>query len=194
MKITDSPGAMLVMPFSGTAAAGDSELSSIFQPVMSTGDAPMFVTSNQSAPTGLLPLHHGATSEMISLRGAGDPARRADFVRHRRAATNAPLTPTTLSCVMRGVVQRRPRCRSRERAGCGETPKVTPATQCAAGVEQVDRVAAGAQSDAPAGVAADLQARRARSRRTRSVRKRGARAGEVAGLHEDHRFAGRDAR
>ena len=37
MKITDSPGAMLVMPLSATAAAKALELSSIFQPVMSTG-------------------------------------------------------------------------------------------------------------------------------------------------------------
>ena len=70
-KITDSPAAMLVMPFSATAEANASELSSIFQPVMSTAVPPMFVTSNQSAATGLLPLDHGATSEMKSTGAAG---------------------------------------------------------------------------------------------------------------------------
>ena len=100
MKITDSPGAMLVMPFKGTAATGDSELSSTFQPVMSTGAAPVLVTSNQSAPTGLLPLDHGATSVMISLPSGpplfpGEPISFASF-----AAAKAPLTPTTLSCEM----------------------------------------------------------------------------------------------
>ena len=70
MKITDSPGAMLVMPFRATAVAKEFELSSIFQPAMFTALAPVFVTSNQSAPTGLLPLDHGATSEMTS-DGAG---------------------------------------------------------------------------------------------------------------------------
>ena len=111
MKITDSPGAMLVMPFSGTAPAGDSELSSIFQPVMTAADAPMFVTSNQSAPTGLLPLDHGATSEMINGVRAGDAAGRADLVRivgrGERAvdADDAQLREAD-------VVQRRPSCRT----------------------------------------------------------------------------------
>ena len=72
MKITDSPGPMLVTPFKGTAATGDSELSSTFHPVTSTGAAPMLVTSNQSAPTGL-PLDHAATSEMTS-DGATPPS------------------------------------------------------------------------------------------------------------------------
>src|SRR5262245_47466004 len=98
MKITASPGAMLVTPFKGTAAANDSELSSILQPVMSTAAPPTLVTSNQSAPTGLLPLDHGATSETISLpRGPtvpGDPISLASL-----AAANAPWTPTVLSSV-----------------------------------------------------------------------------------------------
>ena len=55
---------MLVIPFNATAAAGDCELSSTFQPVISTATALVLVTSNQSAPTGLLPLDHGATSEI----------------------------------------------------------------------------------------------------------------------------------
>ena len=49
MKITDSPGAMLVMPFNATAEPKELELSSIFQPVMFAAAVPIFVTSNQSA-------------------------------------------------------------------------------------------------------------------------------------------------
>jgi hypothetical protein len=62
---------MLVMPFSATAEPKASELSSIFQPVISTALDPLFVTSNQSAATGLLPLDHGATSEMERAGRAG---------------------------------------------------------------------------------------------------------------------------
>src|SRR5215471_20234531 len=65
MKITDSPGAMLVMPFSATDDPKEFELSSIFQPLMTWAAVPILVTSNQSAATGLLPLDHGATSEMM---------------------------------------------------------------------------------------------------------------------------------
>ena len=82
MKITDSPEAMLAMPLSGTAATGDSELSSTFQPARFTVPAPVFVTSNQSAATGLLPLDHGATSEMIRCAGGGGGfrwCRETDF-------------------------------------------------------------------------------------------------------------------
>src|SRR5262249_57194263 len=86
MKITDSPGAILLTPAKGTAAAKLCELSSIFQPRTSTGVAPTFDSSNQSAPTGLLPLDHGATSEMInSLPMPGDPISFVLF-----AAANAP--------------------------------------------------------------------------------------------------------
>ena len=52
MKITDSPGAMLVMPFKATAEPKALELSSIFHPVMFAALAPVLVTSNQSAATG----------------------------------------------------------------------------------------------------------------------------------------------
>src|SRR5262245_14871593 len=94
MKMTDSPGAMLVMPLRGTAAANDCELSSIFQPEIFTAKAVGFVTSSQSAPTGLLPLDHGATSEMNNLPTVpGEPISLASLV-----ATMAPLTPTALSC------------------------------------------------------------------------------------------------
>ncbi len=55
---------MLVTPLSATAEAKESELSSIFQPAMLIALEPELVISNQSAPTGLLPLDQGATSEM----------------------------------------------------------------------------------------------------------------------------------
>ena len=64
MKITDSPGPMLVTPFKRRGTANEFELSSIRQPVMSIAAELELVTSNQSAATGLLPLDHGATSEM----------------------------------------------------------------------------------------------------------------------------------
>ena len=124
MKTTDSPGAMLEMPLRGTAATGDSELSSTFQPVMSTGPAPVFVTSNQSAPTGLLPLDHGATSVTIRMPTGpatfpGEPISAESF-----AATKAPLTPTALSCEM--VALSRPAVLSKVGNGPeGEAPKDT---------------------------------------------------------------------
>src|SRR6185436_5356302 len=67
-KITDSPGAMLVMPFNSTAVLKERESSSTLQPTMFAVAVPIFVTSNQStARLGrLLPLDHGATSEMMS--------------------------------------------------------------------------------------------------------------------------------
>ncbi len=48
-KTADFPAGMLVTPRSATAVANAFELSSIFQPVMSTALVPVFVTSNQSA-------------------------------------------------------------------------------------------------------------------------------------------------
>src|SRR5439155_23596178 len=119
------PGAMLPTPLSGTAAANDSELSSIFQPVMSTAAPPTFVASNQSAWTGLLPLAHGATSEMINLPAGpidpGDPISPASFAAAKAPwmpavlrAEIAPFDPAALSKVANG-----------ERAG--DEPNVTPA-------------------------------------------------------------------
>ena len=64
---------MLVTPVSATALANELELSSIFQPVMSTATEPVFVSSNQSAPYGALPLAHGATSETM-IDGVAAPA------------------------------------------------------------------------------------------------------------------------
>ena len=49
MKITDSPGPMVLTPLSRSALANEPELSSIFQPVTVTALAPRLVTSNQSA-------------------------------------------------------------------------------------------------------------------------------------------------
>src|SRR5215813_3232072 len=73
-KITDSPGAMLVMPCKATALPKACESSSIFHPVMFAVAVPMFVTSNQSTRRLVgpdagppLPLDHGATSEMMRL-------------------------------------------------------------------------------------------------------------------------------
>ena len=96
-KITDSPGAIVVMPFSATAAAAEPELSSIFQPVMSIAKPVVLVTSNQSAATGLLPLDQGATSETNSLPAVpGEPISAASF-----AATNAPFSPAALALEIR---------------------------------------------------------------------------------------------
>ena len=53
---------MVVMPVIRPAEPKLAALSFIFQPLMSTGVTPVFVSSNQSAPTALLPLLHGATS------------------------------------------------------------------------------------------------------------------------------------
>src|SRR5262245_52521944 len=74
MKITDSPGAMLVIPVIGTALPNKWELSSTFQPAMFCVTVPMFVTSNQSEPSWLLPLDQGATSEMMSVDDKLAPA------------------------------------------------------------------------------------------------------------------------
>ena len=81
------------MPLSATAAAGEPELSSIFQPVISTAVAFVLVTSNQSAATGLLPLDHGATSVIYNLPiDPGEPISTALLM-----ATKASFTPTTLN-------------------------------------------------------------------------------------------------
>ena len=96
MKMTDSPAPMLVMPFSATDRPKEPLLSSIFQPVMSMAWLVELVTSNQSAATGLLPLDHGATSEMNSLPTVpGEPISFASAL-----ATAPPFWPTALSWVM----------------------------------------------------------------------------------------------
>src|SRR5262245_65809199 len=87
---------MLAIPVKATDAANEPELSSILQPVMSMALAVVLVTSNQSAPTGLLPLDQGATSEMKNRPTVpGEPISSASFT-----AMKAPLTPTALSSVM----------------------------------------------------------------------------------------------
>ena len=70
-KITDSPALIVVMPPIVTDEANEFELSSIFHPVMVTADVPVFDNSNQSAATGLLPLDHGATSDIINVTPVG---------------------------------------------------------------------------------------------------------------------------
>ena len=93
MKITDSPGAMLVMPVGHLRSALPTpfELSSIFQPVMFDGAVPVLVTSNQSALKGLLPLDQGATSEMMSWPAADVPdGIRAKSVNASSASATSP--------------------------------------------------------------------------------------------------------
>ncbi len=80
MKMTDSPGAIVVIPLRGTEAAKLSWLSSILQPVISTAVAPPFVTSNQSSAKGLSPLDHGATSEIKREEPSADGRRAARAV------------------------------------------------------------------------------------------------------------------
>src|SRR4051812_25847026 len=96
MKMTDSPGAMEVMPLRATAAPNELELSSIFQPAMLTAVGPVLVTSNQSAPTGLLLLAQGATSEMTSEGLAGSSLTRSVTVRAKDAVASGVL-PTMRS-------------------------------------------------------------------------------------------------
>ena len=59
----------------------------------------MFVTSNQSAPYGVLPLPHGVTSEMITLGSTMPPPaiRPGEPVSAPSPRRNAPFTPATLS-------------------------------------------------------------------------------------------------
>src|SRR6478609_10546111 len=67
---TDSPGATTPTPVSAIAVANALELSSTIQPVRSIGVVPRLVTSNQSAPYGLLPLLQGETSVTATVETA----------------------------------------------------------------------------------------------------------------------------
>src|SRR5262249_31206617 len=67
----DLPAGSEETPRSGTALPAEWELSSIFQPVRSTAVVPLFVSSNQSAVYGALPLPHGATSVITIDDGGG---------------------------------------------------------------------------------------------------------------------------
>ena len=123
MKMTDSPGAMLVMPFRVAAPTKDCESSSVFQPVIFTAVARVFVTSNQSAATGLFPLDQGATSEINSL-----PVAPGEPVSVLLAERNAPLLPATLKVEMVGsgrVTLPRPALLSNVTPAVAE-PKLTP--------------------------------------------------------------------
>src|SRR5262245_6012691 len=93
MKTAERPAGMRETPRSGTALPNALELSSIFHPARSTGSVPTFVTSNQSAAYGALPLLHGLTSETISCAAIvpGDPMAVPSN------DANAPLTPLPLN-------------------------------------------------------------------------------------------------
>ncbi len=75
--MTDSPGLIVVIPLRGTERAELLELSSIVQPVISTGEDPPLVTSNQSLPNTLFPLDHGAVSETKRGEATVDERRAA---------------------------------------------------------------------------------------------------------------------
>jgi hypothetical protein len=97
MKMTLSPALMDVMPFNAKERAKAFELSSTLQPVISIADVVVLVTSNQSAATELLPLDHGATSEMKSFPTVpGDPIS----VVPPWVTENALFSPTTLARVI----------------------------------------------------------------------------------------------
>src|SRR5262245_17177462 len=98
MKITDSPGAMLVMLLRNAAAPNEFELSSTFQPAMFAVAVPTFVNSNQSTrrEAGLLPLDQGATSETIN---EGVPPVDSVTVRTKFALASGVL-PTVGSSTM----------------------------------------------------------------------------------------------
>ena len=96
MKITDSPAAMVVIPLKATDVAKAFESSSIFQPVMSTVLELVFVTSNQSARTELLPLDQGATSEMIS----GEGASFKSFTAKVKVVVASVVLPTVVSSTL----------------------------------------------------------------------------------------------
>src|SRR5262245_59989855 len=92
MKMTDSPGAIDVTPLSATASANVCELSSTRQPVTSTAVEPVLVISNQSAPSGLFPLDHGATSEMTigpAADAGASPVDERAAITDKRASTLA---------------------------------------------------------------------------------------------------------
>src|SRR5215813_11923030 len=112
MKITDSPGAMLVTPFNGTDTANEFELSSIVQPTRLTDAVPKLVTSNQSRASGLLPLDQGAASVIARLIGppppAGVIARGYDTLASGVAPTEvlspSPSSATKMSASLTGAV------------------------------------------------------------------------------------------
>ena len=96
MKITDSPAAMVVMPLKAIDEVKAFELSSTLEPVMSTALELLFVTSNQSAPTELLPLDQGATSEIIS----GEGASFKSFTAKVKVVVASVVLPTVVSSTL----------------------------------------------------------------------------------------------
>jgi hypothetical protein len=97
MKITDSPGAISVMPFSAIADAKVFESSSTFQPVMLTGVAPLFVSSNQSAAYGALPLAQGVTSVMKTDADGGGSSFTTSVSVSVKSAVASGVEPTDTS-------------------------------------------------------------------------------------------------
>lgn len=89
-----------LIPFRATAFANVCESSSILQPVLFTAVGVVFVTSNQSAASGLFPLDHGATSEITI-----EPAADAGTARIDAKAATRDRRMITLAIV------RRPRTR-----------------------------------------------------------------------------------
>ena len=136
-KITDSPAAIVVTPFRAIALAKLLELSSTLKPVMSAGWAPVFVSSNQSAPYGLLPLLQGAASVTMS-EGATAPGEPV-----APPTVYAPLRPATLRAVTVAALAELSNVKR-----VVEAPKRDAGHAVAAGVEQVHGVAVGAEADA----------------------------------------------
>src|ERR1700753_281170 len=91
MKIAEPPASRVDTPVSATANAAEFELSSNFQPVMSMGDAPVLVSSNQSAAYDVFPLAHGVPSDTITAPAAlaGAAGRNVAIGTTTAAAANA---------------------------------------------------------------------------------------------------------
>ena len=115
---------MVVMPLRATAPTGEPELSSIFQPLMLIAADVLLVSSNQSAPTGLLLLDQGATSEMNSLPIVPTvPGEPISFVSFTAAA--APSVPIALSVVIVELFRPAALLKVGKSGPPGEAPKLT---------------------------------------------------------------------
>src|SRR5262245_18594158 len=99
MKITEARAGMLVTPRSGTDTADEFELSSIRQPEMLMAVEALFVTSTQSALNGLLPLDHGATSQMNRFGCVGFPPPASVMLRVKFVLASG-LPPTVESSTL----------------------------------------------------------------------------------------------
>ena len=88
MKIAEAPGASEVTPDIGTETLAELELSSMVQSVRFAVVPPRLVTSNQSLASVLLPLDHGATSEMTTWV---DPLEAASIASTYSPSSRAPI-------------------------------------------------------------------------------------------------------